>query len=107
MRRLRPTWKSRLRRPLQIRRIEGASMQPSYAHHSLVWASALFHKLHPGDVVIIQHNGLEKIKRIEAVVGDELYVLGDNPVQSTDSRAFGWLSTDVVIGRVIWPRTSL
>ncbi len=40
---------------------------------------------------------------------DEYFVLGDNPVDSRDSRAFGPVSGDRIIGRVwlrIWPPSS-
>ena len=58
------------------------------------------------------------IKRIHAVAGeatepggspvppDRLYLLGDNPAQSRDSRAFGPVPVDSVIGTVrrrYWP----
>jgi type IV secretory pathway protease TraF len=78
----------------------------------------------PGQVVIIAHDGIEKVKRITAVrpevsaVGDgrgvrgrrnnretvcEIFVKGDNDRGSSDSRDFGWLSVKTVKGRVIWP----
>lgn len=57
------------------------------------------------DVVIIRHNGLEKIKRIGAVQGAHYDVRGDNPSQSTDSRQFGLIEGQSILGKVIWPRT--
>jgi SOS-response transcriptional repressor LexA len=62
--------------------------------------------LRPGDVVIVSHNGLEKIKRIEKQQGDLIYLLGDNAGASTDSRSFGWLPAKVIIAKVIWPKLS-
>lgn len=57
-------------------------------------------------MVIIRHDGLEKIKRIKRVDPQHgIYVLGDNPGCSTDSRHFGWIDRDAVVGRVVWPRT--
>ena len=88
-----------------VRRIDGASMLPMFRPDAVVCATGMFRKLKPGDVVILDHEGLEKIKRVEAVVGDELFVLGDNPVSSTDSRHFGWLPAPSVRAKVIWPRT--
>jgi len=61
-------------------------------------------ELSPGDVVIVSHNGLEKIKRIEKQQGDLIYLLGDNPTVSTDSRTFGWVQAKTIIAKVIWPK---
>jgi len=57
-------------------------------------------------VVIIRHNGKEKIKRVHEVADDKLFVLGDNAAASTDSRDFGWLPRETVTAKVIWPRTN-
>ncbi len=61
-------------------------------------------ELRAGDVVIVSHNGLEKIKRIERQQGDLIYLLGDNPGVSTDSRDFGWLPAKTIIAKVVWPK---
>lgn len=60
--------------------------------------------LQPGDVVIVSHKGLEKIKRIEKQQGNLVYLLGDNPATSTDSRTFGWLQASAVVAKVVWPK---
>ena len=60
--------------------------------------------LRAGDVVIVSHDGLEKIKRIEKQQGDLLYLLGDNPAESTDSRTFGWVQASSIIAKVVWPK---
>lgn len=98
-------WKNRQFSLLKIRRVIGSSMQPTLRANALVYATSLYRRLMPGDIVIINHNGLEKIKRVEAVQGSELFVLGDNALESTDSRTFGWLNTSTVQAKVIWPRT--
>lgn len=61
-------------------------------------------ELRPGDVVIVSHDGLEKIKRVERQQGDLLYLLGDNPTASTDSRSFGWVQAASIVAKVVWPK---
>lgn len=61
-------------------------------------------ELQPGDVVIVSHDGLEKIKRIEKQQGDLIYLLGDNPSASTDSRDFGWVQAKHIVAKVVWPK---
>lgn len=61
-------------------------------------------ELHAGDVVIVSHNGLEKIKRIERQQGNLVYLLGDNPQSSTDSRSFGWVQASDIVAKVVWPK---
>lgn len=57
-----------------------------------------------GDVVIVHHDGLDKIKRVADMRANELFLIGDNQLQSTDSRHFGWLERGTVIAKVIWPK---
>jgi hypothetical protein len=79
-------------------------MLPSLTADEIVFATGRYTALHSGDVVIIWHQGMEKIKRIQAIDGDKLYVVGDNLSESTDSRTFGWLDIAAVQAKVIWPR---
>jgi phage repressor protein C with HTH and peptisase S24 domain len=79
-------------------------MLPRFEDGRVLVASGWFRSLRPSDVIIVHHDGREKIKRIHQVEGDQLYVVGDNPAESTDSRDFGWLSQELVAAKVIWPR---
>jgi nickel-type superoxide dismutase maturation protease len=85
-----------------VRRVSGNSMAPSLLPHQLVVAVRP-RRLAVGDVVIFRHEGVEKIKRIHALREGQMYVLGDHPEHSTDSRHFGWLEITCIIGRVRWP----
>lgn len=79
-------------------------MTPSFREGQIIIASRIGAPK-AGDIVIIVHKSLEKIKRIHDIDDDRIYVLGDNNIQSTDSRQFGWINRETVIARVIWPRS--
>jgi nickel-type superoxide dismutase maturation protease len=56
-----------------------------------------------GDVVLIRHpreHHLVTVKRLAAVQGNELYVVGDNSAASTDSRSYGWVPMENLMGRI-------
>jgi nickel-type superoxide dismutase maturation protease len=58
----------------------------------------------PGDLVVARHpyrTDLLLIKRVARVLENGYCALeGDNPAESTDSRAFGSLSPERILGRV-------
>ena len=93
-------------RILFVRRVVGKSMAPKLRAGRLVFATPLRRKLKPGQVVILEHQGKEKIKRIERIDRQkgQLFVIGDNLSASSDSRHFGWITQNAVRGRVFWPR---
>ncbi len=64
----------------------------------------------PGDVIVLQDpegSGKKLLKRIERVESaggvTQLYVTGDNPLRSRDSRHFGPVPLDRVVGKVTTP----
>ena len=57
----------------------------------------------PGDVILMRHPKqaeLIVVKRLAYLEGDGAYVLGDNPVASTDSRNYGLVPLTHVLGRI-------
>jgi phage repressor protein C with HTH and peptisase S24 domain len=103
MRRGKQQRRAKPRAPLLVRRVNGNSMAPTLVDGQLV-VGRQTRELQAGDVVIIIHNELEKIKRIERHQGDLVYLLGDNPAESTDSRTLGWLPAKSILAKVIWPK---
>lgn len=83
-----------------LRRVEGLSMMPAFPHGKVVFA---MRRRSPkvGDVVIVQHRHIELIKRVSELTSERVYLLGDNPDASTDSRHYGWLPIGSIIGVVI------
>ena len=89
-----------------IRRIVGDSMLPGLPPGKIVVGlrrNRRTRQLKPGKVVIIHHNGIEKIKRIAQVKDGQVYVLGDNLLDSKDSRHFGWLDASSIKALIVWP----
>lgn len=65
---------------------------------------------HPGEVVLApdprepSRTVLKRIARMDLHGG--LWLEGDNPDESTDSRSYGWVRPDALLGRVVgryWP----
>lgn len=95
--------KLREREPIMVRRVSGESMQPYVGPGAVVVARGVFIKLKKYDVVVVRQHGIEKIKRILQIKDGKMFLVGDNPSKSKDSRHFGWVPTDWVVGKVIWP----
>ena len=89
--------------PLLLRRVKGDSMYPTLEKGRLVIVRRS-PKLKINDIIVFLQNGSEKVKRISGVEGDFLYVLGDNPRYSTDSRQYGYIHRNTVIGTIVFPR---
>lgn len=97
-------WILRLRRRF---RVTGASMFPLLQPGDEVMIDPRayhYRSPSPGDIVVAQHPhraDLRLIKRVESVLdGGYCQLLGDNPIESTDSRAFGPVSPSQILGRV-------
>lgn len=93
------------RKPLLLRRVIGDSMLPTLRPGQLVLLAA-GRRPKVGSIVMISHDGVEKIKRVARLEATRIYVLGDNPVASTDSRQFGWLGLECVEATLVLPRPS-
>lgn len=55
-----------------------------------------------GDIVVIKQEGKEIVKRVQKVVDRKVFVTGDNQEESTDSRHFGPVGMDQIVGKVIY-----
>ena len=96
--------------------VQGPSMAPTLRHGDqllvAVRRSARGGSARPGWVVVVRLPGERlAVKRLVRIVdGGALWVEGDNPFGSTDSRALGPLAADALIGVAvarIWPRPRL
>lgn len=55
-----------------------------------------------GDVVVVKHAGKGMIKRIQKADDRCIFVTGDNPKESKDSRHFGPVDKSQILGKVIY-----
>jgi len=79
--------------------IEGLSMVPTYAPGEFVWAVRRFAPLRVGDVVVALNIGDiqgEVVKRVGAVAGSQIVLIGDNEAASVDSRHFGAVTKNAI-----------
>ena len=84
-------------------RVEGSSMQPLLLDGQEVLVARVRH-VRPGDLIFCRHPYKSKIcliKKVDHIKDDgRLHLLGLNPAQSTDSRSFGEIAPDHVLGKV-------
>ena len=92
---------------LQLLKISGISLYPVYRDGDFVLISKipiLVNEIHPGDVVVFEHHRFGKlIKLVERLEdgGRSLFVVGLD-AESVDSRTFGKVPVNWVLGKVIW-----
>lgn len=91
--------------------VVGPSMSPTLNPHrhsiipDLVWVNRMS-DYRVGDVVLLvdpmHASRIRIIKRVAEISpdGSSVFVLGDNPDHSTDSRMFGWVPSGMVEGKV-------
>ena len=84
-------------------RVEGLSMYPTLKSKQLLLVLK-FTTIDLGDIIVFQlPNEKPFIKRVTAIENNEYYVLGDNTNNSKDSRHYGLIHKDDVIGKVWTP----
>lgn len=86
-------------------------MEPAFRSGDRVLVNRLAYRWRPpraGEVVVLrdpQRDGHVLLKRVAAAPGGDaaaasgIYVLGDNAAQSRDSRAFGVVAVERILGR--------
>lgn len=81
-------------------------MEPTFREGQVLLASSIPYVLwqpRMGDVVVVKNpwDGRLLLKRIEKREGERYFVAGDNQQFSTDSRTFGPIVKDLIVGKVI------
>lgn len=86
--------------------VSGQSMQPSFKPGEILVVSSLpylFQEPKPREIIIMKDPRDQKllIKRIMKQEKGKFFVAGDNPKASTDSRTFGEVARECILGKVI------
>lgn len=84
-------------------RIVGLSMEPTVVNGDW-WLVRRSSRLRPGAVVLLRHPlrpELPVVKRLVERRAEGWWVLGDNPDHSEDSRQFGTVPEELIVGRLI------
>ena len=89
-----------MRWPLGLYRVQGESMLPTYQPGDTLVGLRYFAPK-KGDIVIVERDR-PIIKRITHINVEGIFVEGDNPRRSTDSRSFGLIRRDQVEAKVIF-----
>lgn len=55
-----------------------------------------------GEVIVLNFHGRDLVKRVSKIEADQIFVIGDNPDKSTDSRDFGTINMDQIVGKVVY-----
>jgi nickel-type superoxide dismutase maturation protease len=92
---------------IQILRVTGESLSPFFQEGDFVVICKIpfvLRKVKAGDIVVFRHPEygtlIKKVERISPS-GEEIFVIGNHP-ESTDSRQFGTLHRNQLIGKVLW-----
>lgn len=91
-----------MKSPISRFTVSGNSMIPTLHPGQDVLSINWFINPKVGDIVVIKKGGKEIVKRIQKIDDRRIFVIGDNLNQSTDSRDFGPVNMDQVVGKVIY-----
>ena len=79
-------------------------MEPTLKYGQIVWVNHwyfIINKIRVGDIVVFEKNGKELIKRISEISNKLVTVIGDNKADSLDSRSFGKVEINKILGKII------
>ncbi len=91
--------------PISRFTVQGHSMLPTLKDGTDVlsfnWAY-IGRKPSIGEVIVLNFQGKDLVKRVTKVEGEEIFVEGDNKQDSFDSQDFGTVRASQVVGKVVY-----
>lgn len=86
-------------------RIQGHSMEPTIKNGTSVVGTSIlyiFRSPQKGDIVLFKKGKKLFVKRIKRINGQRFFLSGDNKKDSLDSKEFGWILREKIVGKVVW-----
>ena len=86
-------------------RISGHSMEPTIKNNQFILISKIpyfFSEPDVKEIVAFKKNQKVLVKRIIKRTGNKYFLAGDNSKDSLDSRSFGFVSKNDILGKVIY-----
>ena len=92
-----------MRFPAGIFKVKDRSMEPGLVSGDFLLVTSACGKPKVGDIVVLRHpsKSIYIVKRVSAINGRKVFVIGDNKDQSEDSRNFGSIDMRSIIGKVV------
>jgi nickel-type superoxide dismutase maturation protease len=89
--------------PLKLIKIHGNSMIPYIKPNDYILIRKFIFKkkIKLDDVIVFRKDNTLMIKRVFEINEDDIFVMGDNKRESNDSRIYGSISLNHIIGKVI------
>lgn len=91
--------------PFSKFKISGHSMEPLIKNGNTVFATNILYLFtYPkvNDIIIFEKNKKYFVKRISKIENNKYFVTGDNKKDSLDSRKFGNILRNQILGKVIY-----
>ncbi|MFY9326292.1 MAG: S26 family signal peptidase [Candidatus Nanopelagicales bacterium] len=87
-------------------RVLGDSMRPTVLTGDFLMVKRTL-QYRIGDLVVVQLAEQQLVKRIVDANAEQVWLSGDNVKASDDSRKFGWIEKNQIVGKVLfryWPK---
>lgn len=81
--------------------VRGLSMVPNLGYGDVVFIR-YGARIAVGDVIAFRRSGQNDIKRVESISDEGIFVVGDNSMASLDSRNYGLIRHDQVLGKALF-----
>ena len=87
--------------------VSGNSMSPRFGDGDKLFVCRFIYKIVSpkiGDAVVLTDPRSERLilKKIDGIHDGKYFVTGENPTESTDSRIFGAIGKDRIVGKVLF-----